>query len=507
MAMKESITDLSLVSRCKRRKQDDRNEESESEPLHEYEFINNKLPDAMLLEILYRLPCRYAVQYKSVSKHWLSLISDPYFIRGFIHHRHQLFGNDCYYSSHSQSCSFTHVLQYPTKSDNPNEDDIRVLSSDNSSLFKSDRKGLDFLNFLPVVRLKYPTHIEASFDDLLLVCSQVPTNRMEQKSGFYEEYYICNPLTKEWLKLPHLPSNNNAAIVMVGFVCLPNSCDNEQGCINNAHYRFRVVRIRCLHTESSTTQTRLQVQIFSSETNEWSNSVLSSPRGLNLNPFLSMSCRSGVIACNGMLHWVWVEGEGENQTIKGFVVFDPFHSSEQCHYIDPPIDLSPQHSEISFGSFQKRLRIFQKSRYSLDDAGSYTIWELKDYSNSGTWCMKHKLHFKDIVLEEFGDPFKTPGRLKLLFPFVIFLAFHPDDSEIVFLRYALQYRRVNYILSCNMRTRVLKLVNNDKRIRPIPATSVFLLVQLVWPTPVPPLPLNALPISNSKLDCIGLRDL
>lgn len=63
-----------------------------------------KLPDALLFEVLYRLPCRWALQYKSVSKRWCSLISHPQFVRSYIHHRHQF--------SKSDTDPFTLVLHY-----------------------------------------------------------------------------------------------------------------------------------------------------------------------------------------------------------------------------------------------------------------------------------------------------------------------------------------------------------------------------------------------------------
>ncbi|KAK7809447.1 twinkle like protein [Quercus suber] len=263
----------------------------------------------MLLGILYRLPCcRRAVQFKSVSKGWLSVISNPYFIRRFMdHHCHCV-------------CKFTLVFQNTIEL-NVNTY-IRLVSYDHNDdpSFKFDpRIGLEFLDFLPVLSLHYPVCIQASFNDLLLVCTQVP------KASFFE-YYICNPFTKHWLKLPPIPTDGTRTRVMIGFLCDPCICDSdsdndrEQGCITNAHYRF-------------------MVQIFSSETNEWRNSVISSPRKLNLNPFMPIACYAGVIACNGMLHWVCVK----DKEIKGFVVFDPFNDSEQCHYIHPPIDLSLRH--------------------------------------------------------------------------------------------------------------------------------------------------------------------
>ena len=48
-----------------------------------------KLPGSLLFEVLYRLPCRSALQFKSVSKCWYSLISNSEFVRRSIHHHHR----------------------------------------------------------------------------------------------------------------------------------------------------------------------------------------------------------------------------------------------------------------------------------------------------------------------------------------------------------------------------------------------------------------------------------
>ena len=248
----------------------------------------------------------------------------------------------------------------------------------------------------------------------------------------------------------------------------------------------------------------LRVQIFSSDTNEWCNSVILSPRKLNfplnLNPFMPIACYAEVIACNGMLHWVWVE----DKEIKGIVVFDPFNDLEQCHYIHPPIDLSLRH-HVSLGVFRGRLRIFQLISYYPHNfyAGSFSLWELEDYSNAGTWYMKQKVYFSNMVFGDYPekanllkiyglDYVKDPERAKMmLYRYMTFLAFHPNDGDSVFLDCG------DSVQLCNLRTGVLKRVRYYSyhiRVR-----SKFQLVQPSWPTPVPPLPLNTPSISNSKL--------
>jgi hypothetical protein len=242
--------------------------------------------------------------------------------------------------------------------------------------------------------------------------------------------------------------------------------------------------------ESNTSE--LQMEIFSSETGEWSNFVVSLPRGRRFNPNIDRIMEAGVVACNGMLHWLDVDKKDKminfdplDVDIKGFVVFDPFNeNAEQClRYIDPPIEFlrDDYFSLESLGVFQGRLRIFQSL---FQEVSYFQVWELEDYGNAGTWCMKHKVYFKDMVSEH--------PNLRETSWFGHFLAFHPKDGEIVYLRF------FNYVVLCNMRTMELvlkiegqvRLVGNDCRFIPVPDKSVFLLGQPSWPTPVPPLPLK-----------------
>ena len=138
-----------------------------------------------------------------------------------------------------------------------------------------------------------------------------------------------------------------------------------------------------------------------------------------MNFFKIKTLQAGVAACNGKLHWV--DTDKENM-IKGFLVFDPFNDPERLSYIDPPIEYSPKGS-VSFGVFHGHLRIFQMFRakpYHFD------VWELKDYDNADTWCLKHKVYMKDLVSECF-DLVKIAMDI---WRSMSFLAFHPTVGEI-----------------------------------------------------------------------------
>lgn len=145
MAVVESIKSTntdSLVLCYKRRKR--RRRIMANDPI---QIDIEKLPDALLFEVLYRLPCRWALQYKSVSKRWCSLISHPQFVRSYIHHRHQF--------SKSDTDPFTLVLHYGKQFNN---NILALPFHDDSGDGGGCGDGLDFLNFLPDIeqaRLKH----------------------------------------------------------------------------------------------------------------------------------------------------------------------------------------------------------------------------------------------------------------------------------------------------------------------------------------------------------------
>ncbi|KAK7834273.1 putative F-box protein At3g23950 [Quercus suber] len=459
---KENPEEDPIQSPCRKRR---RKHPDEPEPEPSYEFLN-KIPVAILFEILYRLPSRTAHLCKSVSKRWYSLISNPSFARGFIHHRRR----------HSDSEPFNLLLRYTIRYYmGPPKDKIQVLPFNSSETCSDGKYGNNILNFLPCFkrgRLYKNDFGVASFNDLLLVHNRVTSAR--KKVGFCE-YYICNPYTKQWFKLPRC-SSHTLRTDKVGFIC---------EAYENAHYRYKVVLI---HSPNEPNATQLHMEVFSSEIGKWCKSVVSSPRGLN--PFKrKFECAGVVVACNGMLHWVDTEVNG---MIKGFVVFDPFNDAERCNYIDLPVNFSPQvefgfgvPDNFSFGVFRGRLRILHNPRAGFNHTFSFYVWELEDYNNAGTWCMKHEVCYENMVFEHDLSRYVGLAR-NFRYSMVEFLAFHPDNGEIVFFK----FRNYQVMCTVNMRTRESKMAGKLNCSQWGSLSSAFLLPQPLWPTPVPPLPLQ-----------------
>lgn len=75
---------------------------------------------------------------------------------------------------------------------------------------------------------------------------------------------------------------------------------------------------------------------------------------------------------------------------------------------------------------------------------SLSVWELEDYDNE-IWGMELEIYFKDMNLE---DCLQAKNEV----PAVKMVAFHPFDSEVVYLNFP------DGLVACNMKTKTLKLV-------------------------------------------------
>ncbi|KAB1212106.1 F-box protein CPR30 [Morella rubra] len=132
------------------------------------------LPDDVVLNILLRLPVKSLCRFKSVSKHFLSAISDPFFLRS---HRHQS----------RQNPNLLFLKHSPPASDNPNNS-IHVPAHSTVEFLSRDTRGIpvDFFT------LSIP-------DSVYLL----PSSRGDVVFFAGEKvFYACNPSTREFTKLP-----------------------------------------------------------------------------------------------------------------------------------------------------------------------------------------------------------------------------------------------------------------------------------------------------------------
>ncbi|KAJ4822075.1 hypothetical protein Tsubulata_039630, partial [Turnera subulata] len=197
----------------------------------------NDLDDSLLTEILQRLPTtREAHACKLVSKQWYSLISSTHFASRFVDYHGKHFSMEpkpfasifnCWKDMGETKFDLVHHIAFEDR------------------FFKSS--GFD-LSFLPCSRAGHPedTLVFASYQDLFLCCSLRFDHRV---------YYVCNPLTLQWVALPPFPEKYKV-FATIGLLCGGSS--------------FRVMRI----PDDQSYSKSFTVELFCSEINEWRKEVV-----------------------------------------------------------------------------------------------------------------------------------------------------------------------------------------------------------------------------------------
>ncbi|TQE00181.1 hypothetical protein C1H46_014193 [Malus baccata] len=416
------------------------------------------LPVSLLAEILFQLPCESVTRFKSVSKRWLALISDPSFVKLT---RGTLF--------------FQSEFQHETENFTMSVEHSGVKSRSFSSSFvpcyqepiKTDDGG-------PVV---VGTH-----NDLVLYCA----TRCQQR-----EYDICNPHTKRWVGLPPAPQCQ-FAFVEVGFLCDTDYNKKEDdkrkhsSSIFNA-YEYRYVVVRILHTLPCSTR-KFEVEIFSSETGEWRKSVVSYSSGIK-GYGASVFCGHS-IAYNGMLYWAGYIGVvarmdpfNKNSTTSigvGDITVDKFLFTAFDKRVDDHI--STEHYRL--GVWQGRLRmchVFVPLVPRCPTKLILSIWELKEEEETAAdggekWCLIERVSTDQMVSE---DPPITKWLNSWKDWYVNVLGLDPNNEEIVYLH------MLQLIVICNIRTRTLKIA---RRGAAPPWIECFPFELPCWPTPLTNLP-------------------
>ncbi|RVW80973.1 F-box protein [Vitis vinifera] len=221
-------------------------EESSSQESSAHIVASN---DDLLSELLLRLPIKSLLKFKSVSKHWLSLITDPHFSR-----RKTL----SLTLSPPSSCTALPGHQ-PLFSFVP-LDPLQTSAPFTSLTFVDHPRGIEILQSC----------------NGLFCCSSVDYNDSERK------YYIYNPTTKQFTTLPPLCGRSVRRVLGVNLAFDPSKS-----------HTYRVVCVqRC-----KSSYDHCQIQIYSSETGPWRVS------GVPFAAPISVDFPSGVY-WNGAIHWI-----------------------------------------------------------------------------------------------------------------------------------------------------------------------------------------------------------
>ncbi|OVA19008.1 F-box domain [Macleaya cordata] len=389
------------------------------------------LTEDVLFEIFLRLPFESVYKFRCVSKLWLSLLSNPSFMNMILNR---------YISINPPWTLVFQLTRLRTSGEvgpKMNHQFFPTSSPCLHSKFISRHDGFSF-KFLTK---SYPFKEEA----LYLLASSNGLVLCSTDDNHPSMYYVCNPLTKQWISLPR-PRPNSERFGIDGFICESSSLTSTS--------TYKVLRILYCWDRFAI----FDLQIFSSDTGEWNTYQVSCPREVIIYTNNVVTCRDGV------LYFIL---ELEQNKIIAYDFSNNKNGGHQCRLIDLPEDreknlfctrrIVESEGSICYGQIQREQR-------------TLNVWELKlDYSNGGwVWHVVHKnIEIKDI----FAPNIKTWFR-----------AFNPVDRNVLILDCK------TYILAYNIRTGTSEVLNFHNSICTTPNISTVSPPFLVTPklTIIPP---------------------
>ncbi|KAL7600806.1 hypothetical protein Lser_V15G22293 [Lactuca serriola] len=362
--------------------------------------------DSLLIEILARLPVKSIFCFKSVCKHWQTLISHPSFCR-------------FYYSILNSSSRPLRILDMYARLPNFKEFVNRL----GTKIHSSSEFSVLFLSIPEEQRLYDQFRVLSISNGLILCCWHSPTPF---------DYYICDPLTRQWITLPRRGPRYHHY--------------RREGLItrvNDDHMLTGYTVVWLQHFESN----YLNLEIFSSETGKWIFYKL-----LVLFPSIGRNRRMAQFIATGL-------------SIGKYVIM-------AClHLILTKIQNLSASSQLC-GESQGTLRYFEVA-HGRKQFYLFSMWSMKDYEK-GEWCCEFRvrrsdLHSNDLELSNW-----------LLDGWFLPLSFHPLNPNLVYL-YCMEPER---IVSYNILNRRL-----DFACKPIDRgqsiCSVIPFVLPRWPVLVP----------------------
>ncbi|KAF7836845.1 F-box protein [Senna tora] len=269
------------------------------------------------------------------------------------------------------------------------------------------------------------------------------------------KFSIWNPLTRHHVELPLTQTSCGSPKVAVGFMCN----HDENVFVSSPKLRFSMVCFAAFFD----TRFSFQVEVFCSETWQWTKRVVSCPSGVSFS--LDYHTTLGVFH-DGKLYF-----KGENKLL----VYDPCKNDGVASVINFPWEYGNSDKRcmgVSCGS----LRIgefptpWNRHRYVRDFSGR--IWELvvhrdgeeEEAASSSRWRLVYEFNLADIMKQHLH--------------YGIIMGFHPQDEAIVFINFGQQ------ILCLNLLTHSFKLTHHCHETLGsyFPVTPLLL---PCWPTRIP----------------------
>ncbi|KAH0727717.1 F-box protein At5g07610-like [Solanum tuberosum] len=208
--------------------------------------------DDLLIEILLRVPIRSLLCFKTVSKRWLSIITNPQF------------SILCHLNPNPAI-----GLLLPSAYSLPINPQFDYVHFDKKNPLKPPFKNLKF------IKNSSGISVLQSCNGLIL-CSNSPSRLAKAN------YYVCNPTTKHYTTLPKsVLETENSKIHGISLAFDP---------LKSPHYKVVCVR------DSVSSPQHYQIEIYSSQTGPW--------RLSGDDPFIADVNFSKGVYWNGSIHWI-----------------------------------------------------------------------------------------------------------------------------------------------------------------------------------------------------------
>ncbi|KAM7264920.1 hypothetical protein ACFE04_002603 [Oxalis oulophora] len=344
--------------------------------------IFDDLHDDILMQVFAKLSYKQSRQCSLVCRRWRNLVSEYSFVSQYT--SFQRTSNQVHqpFVLLFQHCTLS---RYPTSTTSTR---IRRLVPIDHHLYTTLHKTRPFfsLNFLPTT--SSTIHILRYSNDLFLCTEDLDK---------HDVYYICNPVSKQWISLPPTPSPHRRAIV--GFYCdiSYDKYENGSSTIWIVKNLQKYIVLRHLEVYSS-----MELEVFYSETNTWRNYVESVPQEY----FTPSSWILMAIMFNGKLWYM---------------------HTDTCIYVYNPDQYSNE----------QRWDIMYPQEFMITAIHTWGIWELDD--DVREWSLVHKVYLKDLD-EKFNQSLRSIVGSRFNMQGI---HFHPVDEDIIYIVFYLGYFEYN----------------------------------------------------------------
>ncbi|KAM7485146.1 hypothetical protein LguiA_001155 [Lonicera macranthoides] len=342
----------------------------------------SNLPDEIIEQILVRLPAKSLLRFNLVCKQWLSLISNPNFVRKHLDYVLSLDIND--------------------ESNSSNHHHRKLIVNSSPNLYSIDYYYEETLNSFTSTKLDFPfqhphgLHIFASCNGLLLI-------------GSDDTFVLWNPLLRDYNNLPECSSFSIPGYLRLLGFGYQSSLDD---------YKIVIVTTSSAHFEPMR-NVRQKVEIYSLKTNSWKTIQGGVPYG-NVSIFNDIEWGTPV---NGSIYWVVTDADYDEDDDDDSDVVDNWIDvvdnwilafdliDEKFRLVGTPVDDDVQPKWVcNLVEVRGCLGLYQTT-YNLRDV---MLWILKEDENKNGYWNKLMRIPKDFGIYSFPVFFMKNDEVLLI---------------------------------------------------------------------------------------------